>query len=243
MVLMIKAERCRKMHDHELAVRSMYKAQRALKACPEPEPVLMAQWYEQMAGIMIRAKELVQANEYLLKSRTVQLEQSKKEYEKAEKEANEKRDRLLRLQSELMKNSTKARLKAMQAMKRISMQHEEIVVCPFIKDPMNTRLNMIEIWTFMSDYRSAYHLCHDLVKDFIASEKAKLLHLTPKEVLRFISIALYLLQKLKMYQQMMDLHESFVVNKHIMSRCNPFSLHYIIQYNQQQPQLKNVIRY
>ena len=67
--------------------------------------------------------------------------------------------------------------------------------------------------------------------------------LTPKEVLRFISIALYLLQKLKMYQQMMDLHESFVVNKHIMSRCNPFSLHYIIQYNQLQPQLRNVIRY
>ena len=58
---------------------------------------------------------------------------------------------------------------------------------------------MIEIWTYMSDYRSAYHLCHDLVQDFIASDKKKLLQVTPQEVLRFISITLYLLQKLKMY--------------------------------------------
>lgn len=94
MVLMIKAERCRKMHDYELAVRSMYKAQRALRACPEQEPALMAQWYEQMAGIMIRNKELVQANEYLEMSRALQLVQSKKDHEKAEKEANEKLERL-----------------------------------------------------------------------------------------------------------------------------------------------------
>lgn len=116
MVLMIKAERCRKMHDNELALRSMYKAQRALRACPEQEPALMAQWYEQMAGIMIRNKELVQANEYLHMSRALQLEQSKKDHEKAEKEANEKLERLLRLQSELMKHSTKARIKAKRTM-------------------------------------------------------------------------------------------------------------------------------
>ena len=76
----------------------------------------MAQWYEQMAGIMIRNKELVQANEYLHMSRALQLEQSKKDHEKAEKEANEKLERLLRLQSELMKHSTKARIKAKRTM-------------------------------------------------------------------------------------------------------------------------------
>ena len=87
----------------------------------------------------------------------------------------------------------------------------------------------------MGDYRGAYHILHDLVVDFKASKKAKLLYVQPQEVLRFISIALYLLQKLEMWQQMMDLHESVVANKNVMRECNPFSLYYIIFYNYKIP--------
>ena len=59
------------MHDNELALRSLYKALRALKALPEPDPHLMIEWYEIMANLKVRQKELIQANEYLMKARTI----------------------------------------------------------------------------------------------------------------------------------------------------------------------------
>ena len=37
---------------------------------------------------------------------------------------------------------------------------------PFVGDSIHSRLNMIEINTLMSDYRSAYHVAHQLFVDF-----------------------------------------------------------------------------
>ena len=84
------------------------------------------------------------------------------------------------------------------------------------------------MWTLMSDYRKAYHFAHDLVVDMKSALGMKELRMTPKETLKFISVTLYLQQKLKMWNFMMDLHESFVCNSAIMTKCNPFCLYYII---------------
>jgi len=125
--------------------------------------------------------------------------------------------------------STKRKLRRGKTLK--ASQPPPMLVSPFVADPLSMRLNIVEILTFMSDYRQAYHMCHDVVQDIRTADKNKLLNLEPKETVRFISITLYLLQKLKMYQYMIDLHESFVCNSDIMKRCNPFSLYYIIKYN------------
>jgi len=130
------------------------------------------------------------------------------------------------------------RLKTEQKKKSVAGKDQQLLklaVSPLIEDPLHSRLNLIEIWTLMGDYRRAYHVAHTLALDIKKADKAKLLQMEPKETERLISVTLYLLEKLKMTEQMIDLHESFVNNKDIMTRCNPFSLHYIIQYNKLKP--------
>ena len=73
-ILMLKADRSLKMHDHELAYKAMYKAYRAIRATDIFEAKLLIQWYEVMAKLNISQKESMQANEYLLKARKMQLE-------------------------------------------------------------------------------------------------------------------------------------------------------------------------
>lgn len=70
----------------------------------------------------------------------------------------------------------------------------------FIADPIDSRLNVIEILTLMSDYRTAYHMAHDMFIDFKEDDKNNLISITPKEIVRTISICLYLQDKLGLYQ-------------------------------------------
>ena len=51
---MNKADRCIKMHDHELALRSLFKAFRVIKTMPSDEPMLLIEWYEHMANLKVR---------------------------------------------------------------------------------------------------------------------------------------------------------------------------------------------
>ena len=41
----------------------------------------------------------------------------------------------------------------------------------------------------------------------------------------------------------MDLYESFICNDDIMSKCNPFSIYYIVEYAKLNQKLKNIHRY
>ena len=66
---MLKAERCIRMHDLELGLRPLYKAYRVIKALKVPDKGLLISWYELMADLKVRQKELIQANEYLQKAR------------------------------------------------------------------------------------------------------------------------------------------------------------------------------
>lgn len=70
----------------------------------------------------------------------------------------------------------------------------------FIADPIDSRLNVIEILTLMSDYRTAYHLAHNMFIDFKEDDKNKLISITPKEIVRTISVCLYLQEKLGLFQ-------------------------------------------
>ena len=73
-ILLVKADRYVKMHDHELAFRALYKAQRVLRAMDKPDQSLWIRVYEQMATAHITQKELMQAHDYILKARAIQLE-------------------------------------------------------------------------------------------------------------------------------------------------------------------------
>lgn len=84
-------------------------------------------------------------------------------------------------------------------------------------DPIHSRLNLIEILTLMSDYRSAYHLIHPLIHDIKGADNSKLLTIDRKDTVRVISICLYVQEKLKLYQHMIDLYESFICNDDIMT--------------------------
>ena len=76
--------------------------------------------------------------------------------------------------------------KAKEATKPLSL------VSPFVVDSVHSRLNLLEILTLMSDYRSAYHMVHTLFIDIKNADKSKLLQLERKETVRLISICLYI---------------------------------------------------
>ena len=51
----------------------------------------------------------------------------------------------------------------------------------------------------------------------------------PAEIIKFLSVMLYLLEKLGFHQYMIDLCENFMSIEEIMMKCNPFSLFYILE--------------
>ena len=57
----------------------------------------------------------------------------------------EKQERLLRMQSELMKVSTKAKLRAQKLAAMMAAKDRPPLVCPFVKDPLFIRLDIVEI--------------------------------------------------------------------------------------------------
>ena len=67
--------------------------------------------------------------------------------------------------------------------------------------------------------------------------------ITPMETVRMISIMLYLQEKLKMFQHMVELYESFICNDDIMKKCNPFCLYYLIEIAKSHPKLRDIHRY
>lgn len=108
-------------------------------------------------------------------------------------------------------------------------------ISPFVEDSIHSRLNMIEIATLMSDYRTAYHVAHPLFVDFKLTDSARKLTVSTKDTTRLISLTLYLQGKLKMYTASMDLYESFIDNEDIMTKCNPFTLYYLIKNLKENP--------
>ena len=50
--------------------------------------------------------------------------------------------------------------------------------------------------TLMSDYRSAYHIIHELFHDIKGTDSSKLLTIDKKDTVRVISLCLYVQEKL-----------------------------------------------
>ena len=87
--------------------------------------------------------------------------------------------------------SVKAR--QMMARKRAAeASSKKMRVSPFVKDSAASRLNLIEIEIFMSDYRSAYHLAHQFLLDFKEADGANLTNISLRDTTRAISTILYL---------------------------------------------------
>ena len=73
-ILLAKGDRHTKMHDHELAFRVLFKAMRILRSMEKQDKALWIHLYELMATAHITQKELIQAHQYTLKARELQLE-------------------------------------------------------------------------------------------------------------------------------------------------------------------------
>ena len=67
--------------------------------------------------------------------------------------------------------------------------------------------------------------------------------MSPKDTMKTISILLYLMNRLKMFPQMVDFYESFICNDDIMTKCNPFGLYYLVEIAKNHPKLKEIHRY
>lgn len=102
-ILMLKAERCIRMHDLELGLRPLYKAYRVIKALKVPDKGLLISWYELMADLKVRQKELIQANEYLQKARPLQLELAKFDFEEEEQKRIQEIERKERIVATMMR--------------------------------------------------------------------------------------------------------------------------------------------
>ena len=83
------------------------------------------------------------------------------------------------------------------------------MISPFVADPVHSRLNIIEIYTFMSDYRTAYHMAHTLFLDIKSPNSNIKQYMNPRDTIRSISLLIYLTEKLKMWVAVLDIYESF----------------------------------
>ena len=109
--------------------------------------------------------------------------------------------------------------------------------------PIELRLRQIEAHVFMSDYDIAEKLADKVLRDFIETRLSNLLKLDPQEIIKLLSVILYLFEKLGRYADIIDLCESFMNEKAIMERCNPFSLFYILEDTRFNPKLISISNY
>ena len=71
----------------------------------------------------------------------------------------------------------------------------KLAISHFMRIPIEFRLRQIEMLIFMDDYRGANKLAVKLLQDFRETRDSDLLELRPKEVIKFLSIFLYLQEK------------------------------------------------
>ena len=72
---------------------------------------------------------------------------------------------------------------------------------------------MIEIYTYMSDYRTAYHMARKLFLDLKNPESNCKQYMNPRDTMRTLSLNIYLTERLKMWVAVLDIYESFIVNE------------------------------
>ena len=71
----------------------------------------------------------------------------------------------------------------------------KLAISHFMRIPIEFRLRQIEILIFMSDYKGANKLAVKLLQDIRETRDSDLLEVRPKEVIKFLSIFLYLQEK------------------------------------------------
>ena len=119
----------------------------------------------------------------------------------------------------------------------------KLAISHFVECPLELRIRQIESHVYMSDYTTAEKLANKLLKDFVETKESNLLKIKPPESLRFLSVMMYLFEKLGRYADIIDLSESFINTPEIMERCNPFSLFYILEDTRFNPKLISISNY
>jgi len=63
------------------------------------------------------------------------------------------------------------------------------------------------------------------------------------ELLKFVSIAMYLLPKLGRYEDTIDFGEACLTCDSLMTRCNPLALYYIFEYTRKDKRLEEITQF
>ena len=100
---------------------------------------------------------------------------------------------------------------------------------PLIFNPIGLRLDHLQHLIIFSDYMQAERVLLPLIKDIADCIENKMEVFHKKECTTFISLALYLLFKLKRFQDIIDLTESFLTTDSVMEKVNPFCLFYMLE--------------
>ena len=113
----------------------------------------------------------------------------------------------------------------------------------FVDMPMHLRVAYCEVLVYMSDYQQAEIVLDQLMDDFKADKMEGSLRVKAPDMIRFVSIAMYLLPKLKRYQDCVDFGESCMTCTDLMSRCNPLALFYIFEYTRKDKKLIEILQF
>jgi hypothetical protein len=117
------------------------------------------------------------------------------------------------------------------------------VVSLFTEMPLMIRLQYIEVMIFMSDYKQAEAVFERCMQDFRKDRDDLALKVKCPELLRLISIGMYLLTKLGRYEDAVDFGESVLSNRELMRRLNPIALFYIFQYTKFRKELIEILQF
>jgi hypothetical protein len=93
----------------------------------------------------------------------------------------------------------------------------------------------------MSDYKQAEVIFDKVMEDFKQDKINVALKIKAPEMLRLISVGMYLLQKIGRYQECVDFGESILSNQEIMKRLNPIALFYIFEYTRPKKALEEIL--
>ena len=72
----------------------------------------------------------------------------------------------------------------------------KLAISHFMRCPIDVRLKQVEALVLMSDYKSANRLAERLLDDFKETRESGLLEMKPKEIIKLLSVYLYLQEKL-----------------------------------------------
>ena len=107
---------------------------------------------------------------------------------------------------DIKRNKSKFREEGVNLTKEQLAKEETHLV--FIKYPLNARFVFAESLIFLSDYRKAYKVMRQVALDIKNAKQKDCLEITTLQIVKFMSLMMYLQEKLKFFKHTGELCES-----------------------------------